>query len=88
MLVASRWIGSASATPSKRSSMSPWTHAPTGVQGLVGLVPPVLFGKIDAAQIGTIGQALLTGKTEIFPDAPEQIGARLLGSLPEPKAEK
>lgn len=39
----------------------------------VGLVPPVSFGWVHAAQIGAVGQALLTGHAHVLFHPPKQV---------------
>jgi len=51
-------------------------------------MPLVFLASIDAAEIGTIGQALLAGKPKVFLDPPEQIRARVSGLAPNVEAKE
>ena len=50
--------------------------------------PPVPPRRIDAAEVGAVGQAFLAGKHQILLDAPEQIGARGPRLAPQRVAEE
>jgi hypothetical protein len=41
------------------------------------LVPSIAFGRIDAAQIGAVGQTLVTSQTQVLLDPPEKIGTAI-----------
>src|SRR5208282_3286202 len=54
----------------------------------VGLASPILLGWVDAAQIGTVRQSLVTSKARVLLDPPEQIGPALPRQSPQPETEK
>ena len=54
----------------------------------VALVPPVFFGRENAAQVRAIRQPLLAGQTHVLLHAPQQIGTAGHGLRPHLESEK
>ena len=54
----------------------------------VGLAPPILPGWVDVAQVGTIGELLVSRQAHVLLDPPEQIGAGRSGQIPQLEAEE